>query len=888
MSLEPGTTLGPYQVTAKIGEGGMGEVYRARDTKLDRDVALKVLPQAFTDDPDRLARFEREAKVLASLNHPNIGGIHGLEESEGVRALVLEYIEGPTLADRIAQGPIPVEEALPIAKQIAEALEAAHEAGVIHRDLKPANIKVRDDGTVKVLDFGLAKALAGDLPGADLSQSPTVTATVTGTRDGVILGTAAYMSPEQARGKLLDRRTDIWSFGCVLYEILTGHAAFLGETLSDTIAKILERDPDWQALPTSTPVLVRSLLRRCLAKDPKGRLRDIGDARLEIGEAVAAPAGTMAAMLDEPRAEGRWRTVPWVAGILVALIAGLAVGNLTRSTPAVTVPVTRFPIALPPDQSTTGHHLIAFSPDGTQLAYVANDQLYIRAMDQLESAPVPGTEGALEPFFSPDGQSVGFWAEGQLKRVALTGGAPVTIGETREEPFAPRWGADNDILFGALGGVWQVPASGGTPEVVISPGPGEDGLGNPQALPGGEWVLFSVVPGGQVAIESLRTGERDVLVENAEGATYVPTGHLVFVRDGTLLAQPFDVERRIVAPGPVSLGEAVRTGTTPQFTLSDSGSLAYLTGGEEAAATRSLVWVDREGREEVIPAEPRDYASVQLSPDGQRVVTSIAEGGNPDLMVYDLARETPSLFTFDPGNDGFPIWTLDGARIVWSSNRTTGARFDVVWKAADGTGQVDHLTTGANPQSPYSWSADGRTLVMIEQRSETGIDIGLLSLDSEETIDWVVDGPGDEGWPDVSPDGRWMAYTSTESGQTEVFVTPFPNVADGRWKVSQDGGLIPQWGPDSRELFFQTGDGTIMVAVNETVSAFTGTPVPLFDRPYWFPGGPYSQRSFDISPDGQRLLVIREGAGNNVQVEPPEIKIVLNWFEELTERVPTN
>ena len=510
MSWNVGSRLGHYQVTALIGEGGMGQVYQATDTQLHRQVALKILPEAFATDPDRLARFQREAQVLASLNHPNIAAIYGIEEAEGTRALVLELVEGPTLADRIRQGPIPLDEALPIAKQIAEAVEAAHEAGVIHRDLKPANVKVRDDGTVKVLDFGLAKALAGDRPGADLSQSPTVTATVGGTREGVILGTAAYMSPEQARGKLLDRRTDIWSFGCVLYEILTGRSPFLGETLSDTIAKVLDREPDWEVLPRNTPALVRRLLRRCLDKDPRERLRDIGDARVEIREAETAPLTEgVASMPIASHAVGWRRAMPWVAGVMLAVITGLAVWTLMRPGPLTPQSHARYVVTTPPDgplRLEGGQADVAISPDGTRLVYqssrpggYAARQLYVRHIDQLDATPLRGSERAHSPFFSPDGSWVGFQdiVDNTLKRVSILGGQPQTIANMGAALGGATWGPDNTIVFasrtGDNTGLWRVPAVGGEPEVLttIDSEQGQTGHRYPHVLPNGRAVLFT-------------------------------------------------------------------------------------------------------------------------------------------------------------------------------------------------------------------------------------------------------------------------------------------------------------------------------------------------------------------------------------------------------------
>ena len=496
--MQPHTTLGPYQVTAKIGEGGMGEVWQARDTKLDRDVALKVLPEAFTTDPDRLARFEREAKVLASLNHPNIGSIYGLEEAEGgkFRALVLELVEGPTLADRIKQGPIPLDEALPIAKQIADALEAAHEQGVIHRDLKPANVKVKDDGTVKVLDFGLAKALQPDPASAAAANSQTISLTAAATQMGMVIGTAAYMSPEQAKGKIADKRADVWAFGVVLYEMLTGGKAFAGETVSETLADVMKSEPRWDALPADLPPTLHNLVRRCLEKDPTERVRDIGDVRLAMKGAFETTVSTPSEPTAPPNLQVWQRPIPAAIAVLVALLlGGFAVWASTRPAPPR---VARFPIPLAADQTFnyTGRPLVAISPDGAQVVYEAQG-LWLRPIDQLQATQLPGTDEGRGPFFSPDGQSIGFWAPGQLKKVAVSGGTPVTIADVLSNPSGASWGADDMILFGQPEGIMQVPGASGTPELLIPANDGEI-LHGPQMLPGDEWVLFTVRAGWRI------------------------------------------------------------------------------------------------------------------------------------------------------------------------------------------------------------------------------------------------------------------------------------------------------------------------------------------------------------------------------------------------------
>ena len=669
MALSLGTTLGPYQVTAKIGEGGMGEVWQARDTKLDRDVALKVLPEAFTSDPDRLARFEREAKVLASLNHPNIGSIYGLEEAEGVRALVLELVEGPTLADRIKQGPIPIDEALPIAKQIAEALEAAHERGVIHRDLKPANVKVREDGTVKVLDFGLAKALEGDA-GSDPSEAPTLTAAAT--RAGVIMGTAAYMSPEQAKGKTADRRADIWAFGCVLYEMLTGQRPFVGDDVSDTLAAVLRAEVDLDALPDAIPARLRQIVRRCLQKDPKQRLHDVADLRLAMDGAFETTVPQTAEAVVAPALQVWQRPVPAaIAALTLLAIGGLTVWSLTRPAPTL---VARFPIQLAADEafSGTGRPIVAISPNGSHVVYSANNGLSLRPLDQLHATPIPGTDGARNPFFSPDGQRIGFHAAGQLKRVSVSGGAPVTLGEANN-PWGASWGADDMILYGqGSQGIWRVPGTGGTPEQLIPMEDGEQAHG-PQMLPGGEWVLFTFRPSGasswdqaQIVVQSLETGERSVVIDGGRDARYVATGHLVYALNGVLLAAPFDLGERRVIGGPVALVEDVsdagaRTGAA-QFSLAANGSLVYVPGFGGAAfdLTSRLVVTGRDGAGTPLAEIAGTGWYPRYSPDGTRVAFAAQHADGADVWVLDIERGTRTRLTSEGLNRFFPVWSPDG------------------------------------------------------------------------------------------------------------------------------------------------------------------------------------------------------------------------------------
>ena len=810
MPLSAGDRVGPYEITAKIGEGGMGEVWQARDTKLDRDVALKVLPEAFTSDPDRLARFEREAKVLASLNHPNIGSIYGLEEAEGVKALVLELVEGPTLADRISQGPIPLDDALPIAKQIAEALEAAHEAGVIHRDLKPANIKVREDGTVKVLDFGLAKALDPN-PEGDPSQSPTLTAAAT--QMGVILGTAAYMSPEQAAGQTSDKRSDAWSFGVVLYEMLTGQRLFTGETVSHVLAKVLDRELDLSALTTSTPPPIRRLLRRCLERKPKRRLGDLGEAlsHLEEARAPVDDAPSAVALVPAVGQPAGWRqALPWALGTLIvgSLIAGLAVWSVMQPESARLV---RFAVAhdeaLPLFMALVSPD-VAIAPDGEHIAYLTGsvglgaEQLHVRPLDQLTSE-ILVAEGELNsPFFSPDSQSVGFYDRRVnppvLQRVSVRGGPTSTICDLRGDLRGASWGADGSIVFASsdiTSGLWRVAAVGGEPEQLTTPDPEQGAVDHlwPEILPGGEAVLFTIradpIEDSQIAVLSLETGEVKVIGPGSY-PRYVPTGHVVYGVQGNLWAVAFDLNRleTVGDPVPVQEGVLTKASGTANFSVSENGSLIYVPGVAVAGDARTLVWVDREGREEALMAPPAPYESPRVSPDGRYVAVEVRDPDNSDVMVYDLQRDTPTRLTFDPGQDRHPLWSPDGQRVVFGSARA--GTMNIYSRAADGTGPAERLTTSDSIQLPQSWSADGQSLVIMDI-SGGQTDLNVISLGAESRTEELTQTEFNEVYAEVSPDGRWIAYMSDESGQFEVYVRPFPNVDDGRWQISRDYGLSP-------------------------------------------------------------------------------------------------
>jgi len=901
MALPPGSTLGAYKIVALLGAGGMGEVYRANDPTLGRDVAIKILSDTWLADPDRVARFDREARVLASLNHPHIGAIYSVDAASGVRALVLELVDGLTLYERlaIARGAgLDVRETLLIARQVADALEAAHDKGIVHRDLKPANIKITPDGVVKVLDFGLSTLPARERPAPDSGQvgsdTRLQTVSIGSTREGVILGTAAYMSPEQARGQVVDKRTDIWAFGCLMYEMLTGRSPFGGKTIADSLAVVLEREPAWEALPAATPATIRRLIERCLAKDPKQRLRDIGDARLEIDAALndrteAVAVGT-----------GRgWAASRWIAALVATAAAtALVVWNLAprQSRPATGASVARLVVPAPAGEPlATDSPAIAISPDGRRIVYVAGrgsrQRIYVREIDQFNASPIPGTDGASSPFFSPDGQWVGFVANGKLRKVLLSGGSPQTIAEATQtvNSFSVgSWETDDSIFFTPTvgAGIWSVSAAGGAAKAVTTLSESETNHRWPQLLPDGRTLLFTAgsAADSQSYLQTLGTAERRVLTKGI-ATRYLPTGHLVYVQSGTLMAVPFDLSQSKVTGGSVAIVSGVmqvvriRSGTStnlfPQVSFSTSGTMAYIPASPRPRQS-ALVWVNRQGVEQPAGSSGGAYYQPRIAPDGRRVAVTVGGEDHDDVWLYDLERETWSRIT-SGGNNGFPVWTPDGRRLTYVSDKT--GRESIFWKSLDGTGAEERLVATDRPSFPFAWTRGG-VLIFVRSDARTLQDVWLFGGDQKEKRTPFLETPFAEGGPALSPDGRWMAYVAGESGRNEVYVRPFPGAGE-KVTISTDGGNEPVWSPTGREIFYRSGDAMMSVSVSTGPTLNPGKPQRLFEKPYEPTQALWA--NYDVAADGQRFLMLKT-------VERPEapaqINVVMNWYEELKRLAP--
>ena len=907
MTLATGTQLGPYKVLAAIGSGGMGEVYQAHDSKLGRDVAIKVLPEAFAYDAERLSRFQREAKMLASLNHPNIATIHGLEQSNGTQYLVMELVSGETLAERVKrEGAVPVEEALTICKQIAEALEAAHEKGIIHRDLKPANVKVTPEGKVKVLDFGLAKAFAGDAANDDPSNSPTLS--MAATMHGVILGTAAYMSPEQARGKSVNKATDIWAFGCVLYELLCGHAAFEGEDITEILAAVVKTEPDWSRLPEATPPAIRVLLRRCLRKDRRQRLQDATDVRIEIEEALDAPATGVAAA-TVPATRGWRERLAWAAAALFVLTTiAFAIGFVLRA-PKAQQPLqtVRLSAEIGADASlfTGNGSSTILSPDGTRLAVVASgaDQkyrLYVRSLDQLRAAALSGTEAADGPFFSPDGQWIGFFADGKLKKISVQGGVAVTLCDV-PNARGGSWGDDGTIVFAPDNRVAlsKVSSAGGTPQplTTLDKQAGEVTQRWPQVLPGSEAVLFTSSTHGNdyedadIVVYSVASGQRKTVQRGGFYARYLPSGHLVYMHEGTLFAVPFDLKRLEVTgqPAPILEGVVTTASGGAQLSVSETGNLVYV-AGRGGFQNVSIYWMDRDGKFTPLRETPGGYSNPAFSPDGKRLALDINDGKRRDIWVYEWERDALTRLTFAGEVNGYPVWTPDGQRVVYSSQEK-GGTLNLWWIRADGGGNAQRLAESKSAQAARSWRPDGKVLAFIQINPGTNSDIMTLPIEGDEKSGWkpgepkpFVNSAFNEREPVFSSDGRWLAYMSNESGSYEVYVRPFPGPG-GKWQISTGGGLYPLWSRDGKELFYRTEDSKIAV-VTYTASADSFHA----DKPQLWSPGQFTERglgfhNFDLHPDGKRFAVLK-APGTEQAPTVNKVSFIFNFFDELRRRVP--
>jgi eukaryotic-like serine/threonine-protein kinase len=889
-----GRSVGQYEVLERIDSGGMADVYRARDPVLKREVALKVLPPQCIVDPDRLARFKREAEILAALNHPNIAAIYGFEESDGVQALVLELVEGPTLADRIVHGPIPFDDAISIARQITNALEAAHERGVIHRDLKPANIKVRLDGAVKLLDFGLAKALDPSA-GEAKNVSPTVTSSEA-IRMGVILGTAAYMSPEQAKGSAADKRSDVWAFGCVLYEMLTGKRAFRGENVSDTLASVLRDSPDWSAWPENVPAIIRTLVEGCLQKDRQDRIGDMSTARFVMDER-RIPYASVSARRFIGR-QSLWKTVALV--FVIASIAGF-VGWVVRPTASdAGGHTTRFSIALPGDQRLQGRPALAISPDGTELVYSIASRLYLRSMSDVEARPIAGTDGEriTSPVFSPDGRSIVFWSGGEraLKKVAVSGGTAVTICQA-DGPVGITWDV-NGIVFGqSQRGIFRVSAEGGAPQVIVKPQSNE-AVYAPQVLPGGRHILFTVASGAFLdsprLVVQISPGERKTLVDGASDGRYLSSGHIVYAIGGKLFVVSFDLRRLEVTSQPVQIIEGVaRTGLTAtggmtgiaQWSVSTAGTLAYIPGPAFGFVS-NLAVLDRTGQTEVLKLHPAAYESPRFSPDGKRIVFGMNDGKNVDLWTHDLDGTTALRKLTFGGRNRFPIWSPDGQYIAFQSDRE--GDLAIYTERADLDGGAERLSkpdTGTS-HIPEAWSPKGDALSFsVAKNSRFSLSI-LWLRDKRVTAFGAVESdiPANSAF---SPEQRWIAYQSGRRSvadiESEVFVQPFP--ANGTVHQIASRGAAPMWSADGKELFYSGGPREWVVATVTSQPSFSvGNPIelPTGDLQVWQPDW---WRHHDVTRGGRRIGLIPSDKSlipGNTRV----IQIVLNWLEELKQRVP--
>ncbi len=881
MSLTPGTQLGSYEIVSLLGAGGMGEVYRAKDTRLGRDVALKTLPDSVTQDPERLARFRREAHVLAALNHQHIASIYGLEEADRHRFLVLELVDGETLAARIQRGALPLDEAIAIAREIAEALESAHEKGIVHRDLKPANIALTSADSVKVLDFGLAKAAdaSGAVDSISALNSPTITSPAMLTRVGVILGTAAYMSPEQTRGRVADKRSDVWAFGCVLFEMLTGRRAFDGDDVSDTLAAVLRSDPPWDALPPSLPVSIRTLLKGCLEKNHRERISDMSTAlfvlKQDPSRAVDVPAYASGSATKRA-----WPLAAAVAGSL-AIGAATAVVFWPRAS-GRDMQVVRFELA-PNGQLTTVRRAVAVSPDGSHIAYSAGGRIFVRAVAESDARPIAGTESGLMPTFSPDGQSIAFWENGALKRISLSGGVPVTICGA-PALFGLDWNGSG-IIFGLRDvGIVRVSPDGGTPEPLVRLTDKDGVVLGAQLLPDGDTVLFGLgsfdasdsnVWRGNVFIQSIRTGERKRIIEGVF-PRYLPTGHLVYMVEGTLMRVPFDAAHLRVTAGSAPAVEGVNRAGSAHYAVSDTGVLAYIPGPARAGQYDVFLY-DRKGAVTPLPLSRGWYSNPRVSPGGKQLAVQTSDGKQSIISIYDLSGASAIRRLTFGGNNRVPVWSRDGKRVAFQSDREGDQ--GIFWQPADGG--IPERLTRAEPGTfhlPESWSpVDDVLLYSVTRDAETKLWIFSLRDRTTSRFGDVIS----VGVPTnavFSPDGRWIAYQVGERarfGEASLYVQPFPPTGT-KYEIVRGGR--PMWSPDGRELFFVPTPSQFMAVSIRTQPTFAvSTPIPV---PRLFGmAPPGNARPYDILPDRRFVAV---GIANQTgSAASPHIEVVVNWFDEL-------
>ncbi len=877
MPLANGSRLGPHEILAPLGAGGMGEVYRARDTRLDRTVAIKVLPAHLAANPELKQRFEREARTVSSLNHPNICTLHDIGRQDGTDFLVMEYLEGETLAARLAKGPLPLKQALRIAIEIADALDKAHRKGVIHRDLKPGNIMLTKLSS-KLMDFGLAKSKPlGAVEEAALTQDPL-------TGQGMILGTLQYMSPEQLEGKEADARSDIFSFGAVLYEMLTGAKPFAGKTQASVISAIMEHDPaPLSTLQPLAPPSLERLIATCLAKDPDERWQTSHDLLLQLKWVEEGGSQSQTALVGLAIPKKRWA---WQIAWLLAAVA-IAASAAWFLKPAPSPLVRRMVVSLPPGQrlAELSQPVMALSPDGKNLFYAAVQngvqQLYMRPLDSFEAKPIAGTEAGSAPFFSPDGEWIGFFAQGKLKKALLTGGVSVSLCSTATTIPGASWGSDNTIVFQFnVGSLLRVSASGGNPETLKTL---KDEASNrwPKFVPGSQVVLYAgsqTVAWANAVVRgySIKSGEQRDLFPGGTRPGYTSTGHLLFVQQGTLMAVPFNPQRLEIFGTPVPTVERIMHSNysgVAQYSVSDSGSLAYVSGAVEGDQ-KNLVWVDRKGIEQILPAPARAYRNPRVSPDGSRIAVGI-DDAESQVWIYDLARETLAKLTSQVSGTSSPAWSPDGKRVVYQG----GSPRNLHWQPADGSGQVERLTTAPHTESPLSFTPDGQTMAFLEVDPVTGYDLWLLRL-SDHHAEPFLKTPSNEAAPQFSPDGHWIAYVSDESGRWEIYAKPYPGPGS-KVQISNDGGKEPVWNRNGNELFYRNGNKMMSVDVTTQPTFSAGKPKVVFERPYT--ETPATFPAYDVSADGQRFLMMK-GVGE--EQSATQINVVLNWFEELKRRVP--